>query len=285
MRLARKLKKKWRRLLFEQIAAQVRAGELRPCRIDQDGVWFQTAHGFDVLCNFQDRILELDVQPSWEQTETAFVSANVHPGDVFLDVGANIGYFSMLAAQRQPAKVLAFEPVPRTFALLTQNVRHNRLDHVVRPMNVALGSRASTVRLVSTRGPKNHVEYAADGSDKDLEKVEAPLTTLDTLLKNPDAPARVDFIKVDIEGYEYEFLKGARETISTFRPLMLMEVEQHRLEKFGVQARAVFGFLEELGYGYLCVRESSITPGASLQEDLTLGRDFVFYTPDRKPVY
>ena len=63
----------------------------------------------------------------------------------------------------------------------------------IHPVNVALGSRASTVRLVSTRGPKNHVEYAVDDSDKDLEKVEATLTTLDSLLQSPGAAGQGGF--------------------------------------------------------------------------------------------
>ena len=91
----------------------------------------------------------------------------------------------------------------------------------------------------------------------------------------------MDFIKVDIEGYEYEFLKGARETISRFKPLMLMEVEQHRLAKFGVQASDVFRFLAEFGLS-IPVRPggSRSCPATSCEEDLTKGRDFVFYTPD-----
>lgn len=281
----KKLVHGYRKLILGRFIRAIARGDLRPFFVDAEGVWFRTKHGFSVLCNFEDRILELDVNPVWEAMETAFVLANVRPGDVFVDVGANIGYFSMLAAQRQPSRVLAVEPVGKTFGVLTRNVRHNGLDDVIHPVNVALGSQASTVRLVCTRGPKNHVEYAVGGNDRDLDKVEATLTTLDSLLKSPDAPGRVDFIKVDIEGYEHEFLKGARETIACFKPMMLMEVEQHRLEKFGVQASDVFRFLAELGYRYLCVREDAIVPAGVLEEDLTKGRDFVFYTAAHKPVY
>jgi FkbM family methyltransferase len=281
----KKLVRGYRKFVLGRFVRTIAAGSLRPFFVDAEGVWFPTKHGFSVLCNFEDRILELDVNPVWEAMETAFVLDNVRPGDVFIDVGANIGYFSMLAAQRQPSQVLAVEPVGRTFDVLARNVRHNGLGGVIHPLNVALGSHASTVRLVSTRGPKNHVEYAVGGNDRDLEKVEASLTTLDSLLKSPGSPARVDFIKVDIEGYEYEFLKGARETIARFKPMMLMEVEQHRLEKFGVQASDVFGFLAELGYRHLCVREDVVAPGGVLEEDLTKGRDFVFYTAAHRPVY
>lgn len=281
----KKLVRRYRKLVLGRFVRMIAARQLRPFFVDAEGVWFPTQHGFAVLCNFEDRILELDVNPVWEAMETAFVLANVRPGDVFVDVGANIGYFSMLVAQRQPAQVLAIEPVQRTYEVLVHNIRHNGLDGVVSPVNVALGSQTSKVRLVSTRGPKNHVEYAIGGNDHGFEKVEATLTTLDSLLTGPDAPGKVDFIKVDIEGYEYEFLKGGRETIRRFKPMMLMEVEQHRLEKFGVHACDVFGFLAELGYRYLCVREDAIVPAGVLEEDLTRGRDFVFYTAAHKPVY
>ena len=285
MRLVKKWKKRWRRFLFEQLASAVRRGELRPFRVDLDGVWFETAHGFAVLCNFEDRILELDVHPVWEEMETTFVSSNIRPGDVFVDVGANIGYFSMLAAQNQPARVLAFEPVPGTFDLLTRNIRHNNLGEIIEPVNMALGSRDRTAKSVCALGPKNHIEYTLDDDDAGLATVEVRIGPLDGWLKEHASIERVDFIKVDIEGYEYEFLRGARETIRSFRPMVLMEVEEYRLAKFGVTAEEVFGFMKEAGYEYLRVGPEEIVPGTCPEKDLSMTRNFVFYTPQRPPEY
>jgi len=285
MRLVRRWKKRWRRFLFEQLASTVRRGELRPFKVDPEGVWFETAHGFAVLCNFEDHILELDVHPVWEEMETTFISNNVRAGDVFLDVGAYIGHFSMLAAQHQPARVLAFEPVPGTFDLLVRNIRHNKLGDIIEPVNMALGSRDRTAKSVCALGPKNHLEHTLDDDHADLATVEVRIGPLDGWLKDHAPLDRVDFIQVDIEGYEHEFLRGARQTIHSFRPMVLMEVEEYRLAKFAVTAEEVFGFMKEAGYEYLRVGPDEIVRGTCPEKDLSITRSFVFYTAQRHPVY
>ncbi len=285
MQPTRKWNERWRRFLLEQLASTVQRGELRPFSIDPDGIWFETAHGFSVLCNVEDHILDLDVHPVWREMETTFISNNVRPGDVFLDIGAGIGYFSLLAAQNQPAKVVAFEPVPGTFDLLVRNIEHNKLGEIIEPVNIGLGSRDRTAKSICVLGPRNHIEYTLDDDDADLATVEVRIGSLDGWLKEHASLDKIDVIMVDIEGYEHEFLRGARQTILSFRPMVLMNIEDYQLAKFCVTAQDVFDFMKEAGYEYLCLGPDEIVPGTRPEADLSMTRNFVFYAPHRHPAY
>jgi FkbM family methyltransferase len=258
---------------------------MRPFYVDEKGLWFETKYGFSIYSNLRDRILELDVNPAWEEMESSFIVHNLKDGDVFVDVGANIGYFSMLAAKQKAGKVLAIEPLPKTYSMLKMNIEHNLFDSIVEPFNIALGSEDGVTKLVTSLGPKNHIEYEVDKRQENLPTIDVKVIKLDSLLKNREEINRIDFIKVDIEGYEYNFLLGARNTIETFRPMIMMEIEEHRLAKYNVTADKISNFMNDLGYKYLSVSEDSITKGNVYKEDLNRGRDFIFYTPDHNPIY
>src|SRR5688500_8702904 len=110
----------------------------------------------------------------------ALVMHALRPGDLFVDVGANIGSYSILAAGVCGSHVIAVEPVPQTFRNLQDNVRLNDLQDFIATKNVALGASAGTVRFSSDRDTANHA--IADGSDDD-NSILVPQEELDSLLK------------------------------------------------------------------------------------------------------
>jgi FkbM family methyltransferase len=285
MRLVNSLRRRWNNFLLAALTQNVKDKKIRPFCIDEEGLWFETQYGFFVYCNLRDRILELQVNPAWEQLESSFIVNNLKEGDIFVDVGAHIGYFSMLAARQRAKKVLAIEPVPKTYDMLVMNIRHNNLSDVIEPFNVALGSKDHTAKSVSSLGPKNHIEYQAGNVHANLPTVEVEVTTLDNLLKNEQEIDKIDFVKVDIEGYEYEFLLGAQQSIIALKPMILMEIEEHRLAKYGVTAEDMFNVMADLGYEYLSVGQDLVAKGSLPKEDLTKARNFVFYTCDHSPIY
>jgi len=263
----------------------VRNHRIRPFSIDERGLWFETQYGFSVYSNLKDRILNLDTNPAWEEMESTFIINNLSQGDVFVDVGANIGYFSMLAAQQKASKVFAVEPIPKTYEMLNVNIEHNLFTGVIEPVNLALGSQEYTARFTCSLGPKNHMQYDVDNIHHDLPTIDVKVTTLDKLLADRKEIKRIDFVKVDIEGAEYSFLLGAERTMKAFKPIVMMEIEEHRLTKYNVTAENILTFMSDLGYKYLCVAEDSITEGNILPEELKRGRDFIFYTADHNLTY
>jgi hypothetical protein len=94
MRCVKSLKKRATRFFFDRLIQDVKCRRIRPFHIDEEGLWFETEYGFSVYSNLKDRILELDVNATWEPMESNFIVNDVNEGTVFIDVGANIGYFS-----------------------------------------------------------------------------------------------------------------------------------------------------------------------------------------------
>jgi len=285
MRCVDSLRKRVANFFFTRLIQNVKNKKIRPFRIDEKGLWFETKYGFSVYFNLKDRILELDVNATWEDMESTFIVHNLKEGAVFVDVGANIGYFSMLAAQQKAGKVLAIEPIPKTYNMLNMNIEYNMFTDVIEPLNIALGSKEHTAKFICSLGPKNHMEYEVDDIHRDLPTINVNVTTLDNLLNYRKEISRIDFIKVDIEGAEYSFLMGARKTIEAFKPIIMMEIEEHRLVKYNVTAENIFNFMNDLDYGYLSVAEHSIAEGNTYVEDLKRGRDFIFYTPNHNLIY
>lgn len=285
MRCVDSLRKIATKFFFTRLIKNVKNKKIRPFHIDEQGLWFETKYAFSVYSNLKDRILELDVNATWEDMESTFIVHNLKEGAVFVDVGANIGYFSMLAAQQKAGKVLAIEPIPKTYDMLNMNIEYNMFTDVIEPLNIALGSKEHTAKFICSLGPKNHMVYEVEDIHRDLPTINVNVTTLDNLLKYRKKIGRIDFIKVDIEGAEHSFLLGARKTMEAFKPIIMMEIEEQRLTKYNVTAENVFNFMNDLGYKYLSVAEDSITEGNTYVEDLKRGRDFIFYTPNHNLLY
>lgn len=142
-----------------------------------------------------------------EFEEMSFFLHLLRPGDLFVDVGANIGSYSILAAA-VGAEVLSFEPLPQTFAALVDNVRLNQLERLVDARNEGLGSSAGVLTFTADLDTANHVvpEHAVYPGVTRRVSVSA----LDTALGGR-APVAIKF---DVEGYEAEVLRGASSALA-----------------------------------------------------------------------
>ena len=138
----------------------------------------------------------------------AFLLHYLRATDRFIDVGANIGSYTILAAGVRHAEAIAVEPLPATFHRLRANVRLNDLDNRVRAMNVGLASTPGILRFTRSLDTINHVLSRDDVADVDT--VEVPVTTLDQLAEERP-PA---LIKVDVEGFETEVFAGAEHVLA-----------------------------------------------------------------------
>ena len=140
-----------------------------------------------------------------EFNDMAFVMHFLRAGEMFADVGANVGAFTVLAAGVAGARAVAFEPSPETFAMLSRNVGLNGLQERVRPVNAVVGRQPGTVQFSIGLGTENHVAEASEKANSQPTQ----MTTLDSELK--DHPAVV--LKVDVEGFETEVFAGAEQTL------------------------------------------------------------------------
>lgn len=152
--------------------------------------------------------------------------------DVFYDVGANVGFFSLLAASRG-ARVVAFEPLQRNVELLRRNMALNQVGDVMLVQSAV--ARTSGKALFSSDGS------ASMGQLSSTRGVEVSVVALDEFVAAGRAPAPT-VIKMDIEGAESEALAGARELLRTRRPTIFLSTHGWQ------QNQACWSFLESLGY-------------------------------------
>jgi FkbM family methyltransferase len=141
-----------------------------------------------------------------EFTDMAFTLHFLRPDDVFLDIGANIGSFTLLASGVCKARTISFEPDPETMALLRRNIDLNDLHGLVVLKQAALGAEEGEVEFTIGLDTRNHVRI---GNERRTQRVS--MLTLDGVA----ALASPIMLKVDVEGYEEEVFRGARALLSS----------------------------------------------------------------------
>jgi FkbM family methyltransferase len=272
----RRMRKKMVKFFLNYIQNRISKGLLRPVKITSEGYWFETGLGFHVFSDLHDKILKLETNALWEKQETEFVLKNIDQGTVFIDVGANIGYFSLAVASKAK-RVIAIEPIPKTFNVLKKNVEFNGFGSQVHLLNIALGKEEGFLEFTDNLGPKNHVlSDSRVAADDRVSRCIVKATTLDNVVEELQLPG-IDFIKVDVEGFEYAFLQGAKAALQKFQPILLMEIEKYRCTNYSIDPTEIFSILESLGYKYLVFTEDAIVEPTNLTDDLAKGRDFAFY--------
>jgi len=175
-----------------------------------------------------------------ELSEMAFVLHALRVGDHFLDVGANIGSYTVLAAGAAQSRVTAVEPIPQTFAHLQRNIALNGLTERVCAHQAGLSDHAGTLRFAATLDTINHVLVAGEN----LPGVDVPVRLLDEVVGS-DVPT---MIKIDVEGYELAVLRGARKTLRDERLLaVLMETNGSGM-RYGVSDDILLADMSENGF-------------------------------------
>jgi FkbM family methyltransferase len=186
-------------------------------------------------------------QGVWEPCETELLLSILQPGDVFVDVGANIGYFSVLAASVVGASgaVFAFEPDPDNFALLCANAALNAVDDRISAVHGGLSDSAGAGRLfLSEDNLGDHQIYAGD---------EARASLPVTLYNGSDYLAgrlqRLDLLKVDTQGSEFQVIAGLLPLLRGLEqsPRILVELTPYALRQAGASGRALIESLATLG--------------------------------------
>jgi FkbM family methyltransferase len=162
---------------------------------------------------------------SWNPAEYEAFRAAVKPGATALDVGANVGAYSLLLGQwvGDGGHVFAFEPAPEIFAGLSQHVALNGLGRVVAPVQLAVGEDVRTASLL-VAGTHGESRLAA-GADEGGSAIDVSMTTIDRFCE--ERRLAPDFMKVDVEGFELSVLRGARETIRRAGRGLALFVEMH----------------------------------------------------------
>jgi FkbM family methyltransferase len=192
-----------------------------------------------------------------DDPDLALVGSLLAPGDIFIDGGAHVGMFTLVAAARvgPTGRVLAFEPAPAARGQLLQNLELSRFPWV----------EVSACALAACAGARDFIAFSndAEGSSSfapppelaggSVEPVET--TTLDAAIASHER-ARVRLVKLDLEGAEYAALQGAQRLLQEVQPDFLVELEPEHLARQGTSAADVIGLFEKHGYRCFTVDEN-----------------------------
>lgn len=171
--------------------------------------------------------------------ESTFLVDHLNPGELFIDVGANVGHFTMLAAGVCKAKVIAFEPIPSTFTELEENLQLNNLESLALALNFGVGNLNTKLNFTSQKDVLNRV--AIEG---DEQVISVEVKRLDDLLQN-EMPV---FIKIDVEGYEYNVILGALNTFKKPSLKYLLIEFNYSSDNFGSRNDEIFQMLLEMDF-------------------------------------
>ena len=196
-----------------------------------------------------DSTLEMGLYLSAGEPETyRLLKRILKPGDCFIDGGANLGYYSLLASTLvgRSGKVVAVEPDEMNLSRLAQNIALN--DFSIEIVRAALGSeqgRATVFDLAGGSHAMRTLAPAADGTSVQLNACD--VTTVDQIAADLPPSSRM-VIKLDIEGGEVAALQGATRTLVERRPDLIVELNRVALARFGTTPSAVVAALRYHGY-------------------------------------
>ena len=218
-------------------------------------------HGATVVLNPTDPVVSGALRFGvYEKAETLFFQSACRDGMTFLDVGANLGYYTALAARAvgPNGRVLAVEPDPDSFGYLEQTIAANTVGNVEAFPVAASDAPAMLPLYISTDNRGDNRLYA---SDEERPQVEVEARPLDALLRENKIET-VDLIKIDVQGYEPKVIAGLRETIIASPNLTLLtEFWPQGMTDSGGDANEFLKTLRELG---LTLHE--LKPDGSLAE-------------------
>ena len=193
----------------------------------------------------------------YEKGTTMVFTTLVKEGMNIVDIGANVGYYTLLAARRvgPHGKVYAFEPEPRNFRLLMENLRLNGYENVI-AIQKAVSNESGTASLfLSPRCSGAHSLVST--RDRSNETTTAETVTLDDFFETEGCPT-IQVIKMDIEGWEMEALDGMHKVITRNSPLtMVMEFYPWGLLGRGMRPLALTSKLMELGFAISVIDEET----------------------------
>jgi FkbM family methyltransferase len=211
---------------------------------------FELTGGLKFRCSLGSSTGRILTQGDIEVAERAFVREHLQPGDVFFDIGANLGLFTLTAAQRvgPTGHVYAFEPSSREAALLEQNIRLNGFDNVT-IVREALSDHVGEAQFaVATDGGTNSLATNTHPEQKVQRWETVRLNTLDAFIAQHGV-TRVAMMKIDVEGGECAVLRGGA---NLFRradaPLALSEFCDLTARGFGSSGRDLYDLWVSYGY-------------------------------------
>ena len=225
-------------------------------------------NGRTLFVKDNDYCSELYVTDTFEHGVTNFAKNNIKEGEYVIDVGAHIGYYTLLFSKLvgETGLVAAFEPDDSNYEYLTHNVKVNHIANVICYKHALMDYNGMGRIVTSSFNSGDSRVYRANGNQSNVF-----VEKLDSLQID-----KLEWIKMDIQGCELFALKGAEETIDRFSPRIIMEFERGMLTDHGVEPRALLDWISVKGYQFERIDEHDLSVSPT-NIDALLGMDTNLY--------
>lgn len=199
--------------------------------LTKDRIVSVNGYDFQIMPHDKGISAELLMFHVHEPLTTKLILQSLKKGMICIDIGSNIGYYAILESRvvGEEGKVIAIEPSPANFTYLKKNIDLQTISNI-ESYNIALSNNSGYINfLVDHKSNLSRVvENIETSSGGEIIKV--PAETLDSFLQNKSI-GRLDFLRMDVEGHEFEIFQGMHETIRKFKPLIIMEFHKSVLGK------------------------------------------------------
>lgn len=203
------------------------------------------------LNNYDDYMLYFNVD--FEDHNAIY--REIKDGMTVFDVGTNMAEILMNMSKRNPNGInYGFEPIPFTFEKAHNNISANNITNIVLS-NIALSDKEEMLSVLSM--PVNHSGGVRLTKESKNHTVQVRAMSLDSFVIEKNIK-NLDFIKIDVEGFEYHVLNGSTATLMRYKPTIFLEVNDKYLQQQGFSAQLIFDFLKKLGYEITAVQRGVI---------------------------
>ena len=243
--------------------------DCREIHISKNGVVYEATDGSKLFFDFEEQPLsraEMMLSRS-EREDWDFIESLIPEDATVLDIGANVGWFTIQLANKYPAvDIYSFEPVPATYAKMKRNLELNGIGEMsirggrVCTVNAGLYDKdaESTIFVpgsseASSLQPVNDKFYLRD-DDEGQTAISCVIKTMDTFVREQGIK-RLDFIKCDTEGAEKMVFLGAKQVLKNFKPMVYTEMLRKHAKRFGYHPNEIIEYFKD--YDYDCYREEN----------------------------
>lgn len=175
----------------------------------------------------------------YEFEESIFLLHFLNEGDVFLDVGANLGHYSLLLSGMKKCRSIAVEPIPATYNQLLRNIQLNKLESLIESYNLGVAEKEGRLNFSTDRNTMDRIV-----AENYKNSIQVSVSTIDSIIKN-DVPIA---LKIDVEGYEYFALQGAGQLLESPDLIVVVLELNGSGKKYEVEDVEVFQMLLEKGF-------------------------------------
>jgi len=201
------------------------------------------------------------------------IGNSLHSDYTVFDIGANIGWYSLILAKKFPhIKIHAFEPIPKTFNHLNENIRLNSIENIT-TNNFGLSNENKEVTFYYYKEGSGNSSLASLSDQYETEKIQSNVYMLDNYININNL--HIDFMKCDVEGAELFVFKGGFESLKRYKPIVFTEMLRKWASKFDYHPNEIISLFTSIGYACFTISGNKLKSFNFMDEN-TIETNFFF---------